>query len=760
MNYSTIIETPEGSRMWGDVEVGQQVFGGDGSPTTVMARHEQGVVPIYKVAFDDGSYALCGLEHLWSVRGRTERRKGLSWQALTTGEIIQLGVTRPNGISRARQWEIPIQGPAQFVERQVPLNPYFVGIWLGDGTRGLPRFSKPYLEIVKRLRELGLDVHSDTNLKGHAVRGISHLMHDGTFALKSPERFIPDQYKYNSVGKRRELLRGLLDSDGEANTAGSISFSSTSERLLKDVLWLARSLGAKGMLAETVKQTSYKSPTGEKIECKPCYRATINMDWNPFTVEHKRAAWKPSEARYQKRWIESIEYSHDEDAMCISVDHPDGLYLANDFIVTHNTFTVAGLVPYELLAHKEKIVLTVAPTLRQVKLMWNEIETAIASIPAKLPERTTTGWQFAANRYAQGFSSSKGVNAQGFHGKDVLIIADEAIGIAPDLWDAIEGIRAAGSVRLVKLCNPTVPSGAPYEDFTRLRGSTECITISAFDTPNLQGLTLEQLLQLPDEELDYAPFPWLTRRRWVKEMYYKWGPTNPRFLSRVLGEFPTQADDSVFELRWIEAAAKPYDDELFARDCKRMFDMNRGFIQVGLDIAGPGEDETSMTARLGPYIIGFEAWSKADPLEEVLKALGNLQTKFPNLPIVILADIVGIGFHFARAIARQQFDVREFKAGDPPLDPRQFRNAKAQAYFRLRELLREGQVFGITDEDTKAQLSDIRYRELVNGTVEIEHKDEARARGSSSPDRAESLIMAFAQLAPKQTTVVFGQPTF
>jgi hypothetical protein len=64
-------------------------------------------------------------------------------------------------------------------------------------------------------------------------------------------------------------------------------------------------------------------------------------------------------------------------------------------------------------------------------------------------------WQMSERCYAQGFSSSKGVNAQGYHGKRVLIIADEAVGISQDVWDAIEGVRAAGDVRMVKLCNPT-----------------------------------------------------------------------------------------------------------------------------------------------------------------------------------------------------------------------------------------------------------------------------------------------------------------
>ncbi len=420
------------------------------------------------------------------------------------------------------------------------------------------------------------------------------------------------------------------------------------------------------------------------------------------------------------------------------------------------TFAGSGIVPYELLAYEESIVLVIAPTLRQVKTFWNEIAAAISVVQSKVnvPDPSTTGWQLSDKCYALGFSSSKGVNAQGFHGRRVTILADEAVGSGPDIWDAVEGIRAAGDVRMIKFCNPTVPSGAPFEDFTRLRGSTECITISAFDTPNLEGLTIESLLQLPDEQLDYAPFPWLTRRRWVKEMYFKWGPTNPRFMSRVLGEFPTQSSDTVFSLAWIERAALPYDEQEFAKECRA--NRERLFVQVGLDIAGPGDDETSVYARIGPYVVGFESWSKADPLNEVLMFLGNLAGRY-QCPVIVMADVVGIGYHFARAIARNGHDVREFRAGAQPVDTVMFANAKAEAYWRTRECMQSGDVRGVIDEDTKAQLSDVRYRELANSKIEIEHKDEARARGSSSPDRAEALIMAFARIVPKERSFEFPQ---
>lgn len=415
------------------------------------------------------------------------------------------------------------------------------------------------------------------------------------------------------------------------------------------------------------------------------------------------------------------------------------------------TFAASGIIPYELLADPQSIVLTIAPTLRQVKTFWNEIQSACEAMPVKFPELTTTGLRVTGENYALGFSSSKGVNAQGFHGKRVLIVKDEAIGIAPDLNDAIEGIRAAGDVTILELCNPTVPQGTPFENHTKLRGSTNCITISAFDTPNLAGLALETLLQLSEEELDYAPFPWLTRRRWVKEMFYKWGPTNPRFLSRVLGEFPMQATDSVFELAWIEKAGLPYEDEDFEKDMRA--NAHRLLIQVGLDIAADGEDETTMYARIGTYIVAFEAWAKSDPIVEALAFLNKLKNRFPGIRIIVLADIVGVGFHFARAIAREDFEVRGFRAGASPIDPVMYRNAKAEAYFAAREHMKSGDIHGLLDEDTRAQLSDVRYRELANGKVEIEHKDEARARGSSSPDRAEAMIMAFVKIVPSEIVI-------
>jgi hypothetical protein len=96
--------------------------------------------------------------------------------------------------------------------------------------------------------------------------------------------------------------------------------------------------------------------------------------------------------------------------------------------------------------------------------------------------------------------------------------------------------------------NPTVTGGHYQDAFGRNRAIWKTFTISAFDTPNLQGITIEQLLAMSDDELAVAPAPYRVTRRWVKERYLRWGPNHPMYRARVLGEFPEQSELSVYSL--------------------------------------------------------------------------------------------------------------------------------------------------------------------------------------------------------------------
>jgi hypothetical protein len=429
------------------------------------------------------------------------------------------------------------------------------------------------------------------------------------------------------------------------------------------------------------------------------------------------------------------------------------------------TYMAAGLPLWWLVRHTEALALTTAPTLRQVKTFWREIALARNESPVKrlLPEPSITGLEISSKRYAIGASSSAGVNLQGFHNTNVLIVADEAPGIQSEIWQAIEGIRAGGNVHVLKLGNPVVPSGEFYDSFTKERKIHKCITISAFDTPNLQHeteprpLSLEELVQLPAERLYYSPFPFLVTRRWVVERYHAWGPNHPQWASRVLGEFPKEDPYSVFPLTWIEKAKRePTPAELgLARRA-------RGGIQVGIDVAGPGHDETCLTARVGGIILRQEAWADPDPRGPVLRVLKELQTHPLYRLGYVVVDTVGIGYNFALHIVDNGFaeNVYGFNAGRRPIDPTQYQNAKAEVYFACRDYFGTGEISGLADVETEAQLSTLRYRENSRGLIEIETKEQRNKRGiPGSPDRAESLIMAFMRVVPmEQTTWLGGMP--
>jgi hypothetical protein len=325
---------------------------------------------------------------------------------------------------------------------------------------------------------------------------------------------------------------------------------------------------------------------------------------------------------------------------------------------------------------------------------------------------TSTGLDVGPSRYAFGASSSAGVNIQGLHGSDVLIIADEAPGIDSDIWDAIEGIRAGGKVHVLELGNPVIPSGHFYDSFTRNRAIYNYISISAFDTPDLQHpdgrpITEEELLAMTADELAYQPFPSLITREWVQERLQIWGRKHPKYIARVLGEFPSDDPASVFPLSWIERAQRePTDAE--QRELARMISAGSVRVQVGIDVAGAGADETVLTARVGGIILEQHCWSDADPRGPVLAALGRLSIgKIPLGTIVV--DTVAIGYNFAHHLVDHGFACYGFNAGARPIDATQFVNQKAEAHWTFRTYLQENVISGLTDEETAAQLSTIRY---------------------------------------------------
>jgi len=280
-----------------------------------------------------------------------------------------------------------------------------------------------------------------------------------------------------------------------------------------------------------------------------------------------------------------------------------------------------------------------------------------------------------------------------------------------------------------------VTSGPFYDAFTNQRESWSCITIDAQDTPNLAGVPIAEIVRWPadDPRLDVVARPYLTTRRWVWQMWRDCGedPLNPAWQARVRAQFPVNADDCLIPLSLLEAAKQ------------RPPTLTEGSVRVGIDVAGPGEDETVVYVHQAGQIVGIRAWPTPDPRGEVAAFLATWKNCIEKINV----DSAGIGYYFARHLKDLGYPVQEVNVGQSPRDKEQFANLKAELYWGLRKRFLDGDVAGLTDERTISQLAGIKYQHNSRGQVVIESKEDARKRGVKSPDRAEALMLAMSQVA-------------
>jgi phage terminase large subunit len=416
------------------------------------------------------------------------------------------------------------------------------------------------------------------------------------------------------------------------------------------------------------------------------------------------------------------------------------------------TFTLAQAVLWWLARYNDGIVLTTAPTRRQVETqLWSEIHRVAARSKFGLPEINATKLKFRGeDNFALGLSTNRAENFQGYHGKHMLIIADEAPGLESGIWDAIAGAMAGGKVHVVMAGNPLLPAGAFFDAFGRERDLWNCIGVDAFDSPNLAGISLEQLLEMDPGEggpLDQNPVPYLVTRRWVYDQYRVWWlgdeRSSPNWMSRVRGQFPDQAKNALIKLAWLERALE--------RASKNPVEDDAPSLIAGVDVGG-GEAETVVylcASKLGQHkIIKMGAWRGEDTRGEVVRFLAPYRSRLTTVRV----DGIGIGHNFGLHLRDPERFVVELVNVSLPCrgrpewhenDPgRRFANQKAQFYQTLADAFEHDQIDGLTDDETIGQLADIMYEHDSHGRMKIEPKEKARQRGVRSPDRAEALMLA------------------
>ncbi len=402
----TLLPTPTGWTTMGEVAVGDRLIAADGTPTRVIAATEVMTGrPCYRVVFDDGSAIVADAWHEWQTRTRAQRRVPGVGPTIRTTEELAATVRCATADARTNH-SVENAAPLALPEADLLVDPYVLGVWLGDGNAASARFTSADPGIVMEIESRGYAVYrSNARAAGPAKLYRIGLLEDSTetrqcevcgraFVPRRPQvrtcgrscggkvktlsgpvpapscvdcgqpmtgarrcsrcherygtlqgrlrtlgvlgsKHIPTAYLRASEQQRRDLLAGLLDTDGTVNPTGSPQITLTDLRLAQDVRELVHSLGYRtGLSTRAVHGRSPATSTACTI--------TFTTDDDVFLLERKRLTHKvrrrTSTPRLRQRYIVAVEPIASVPVRCVEVDHPEHLYLAGpSMIPTHNS---------------------------------------------------------------------------------------------------------------------------------------------------------------------------------------------------------------------------------------------------------------------------------------------------------------------------------------------------------------------------------------------------------------------------------------
>lgn len=355
----TPILTPNGWRKFGDLRPGDYVFHPSGKPTMVTKTHPIDRWDTWEVELSDGTIETFTGEHLFTVeefvggpkrKRRTLDVRTMAREGLVFDRPLTKGSTKASK-SGVGKFSLPETDPLEFPERDLSVDPWVLGYWLGDGTTGHGEATADVDDIPhvrERLRAAGYDIGGVWEKK-EGGRGrkfsILGLIGDLRKAGVLNDKHIPDAYLYASVEQRRALIQGLMDSGGYVDKKGSAEYCQVRKSIADGMAFLLRSMGVKVNVRES-EAKFYGRVTG------PRYRLTFKPYKHQNLVTLPRRAERVQEQRRKPipRVIKDVRQVAPVDARCISVAAEDGLYLVGEtMLVTHNSPFAAALCLFELL---------------------------------------------------------------------------------------------------------------------------------------------------------------------------------------------------------------------------------------------------------------------------------------------------------------------------------------------------------------------------------------------------------------------------
>ncbi|MGX5537642.1 DEAD/DEAH box helicase family protein [Bacillus wiedmannii] len=383
-------------------------------------------------------------------------------------------------------------------------------------------------------------------------------------------------------------------------------------------------------------------------------------------------------------------------------------------------------------------VICTAPTKEQLfTVLWAEIAKWLERSAVKnlLKWTKTRVYMIGSEErwFATARTATKPENMQGFHEDYMLFVCDEASGIADPIMEAILGTLSGEENKLLLCGNPTRTSGVFYDSHNKDRDMYKAHKVSSMDSPRTSKDNIEMLKRKYNEDSDV-------------------------YRVRVLGEFPKAEADAFIPLEYAEqAAATPM-----------QIDKRERILHLGVDVARFGDDESVIVPRIGMVATEFRRFSKQGTTQtagEVLKAAREYMKMYPFIrEIHIKVDADGVGGGVVDRLDEVVYDeglshikVIPIHNGSSASDI-SYENLSAELWANMRELLEENFSSFMRNEAPKlsipddekliSQLTTRKYRISSRGKIALEKKEDMKKRGIESPDRADAVILAFANVQP------------
>ena len=429
------------------------------------------------------------------------------------------------------------------------------------------------------------------------------------------------------------------------------------------------------------------------------------------------------------------------------------------------TFTAAVTILWWFMSYDNAIVITTAPSERQVReILWRELRNLYVPVRDTIGGKLTrTRLEFGSKRYAYGFSTNTEDRFQGFHSGNILVIVDEASGVDEFIYNAIRGVITAKNSKLLLIGNPHGYAGTFYDAFHKNRKRFETIHVSAFDLPafKAQGITEENIkdIEFPDyddgqqdqdefdEQYEADQSLGLSSPQWALDVFNDLGPQSSVYQTRVLGQFPEEADDTLIPLRDVEAAVKRRSD--IPPDTKPV---------MGVDVARFGNDKTVIIIRQGPRVIHIDELRKSD-IVNTTGAVITAALKYKLKDIIV--DEIGVGAGVLDNLkADNRFNAQGLNGSNSPSDNEKYLNLRAEVFDGLRQRFADGDISIPNDPELISQVASLTYKYNARGQLQLESKDQIRSTGRQSPDKADAIALAFTseiKSKPKQRIRIFNE---